>query len=392
MAVREMKPGIYSVGAIDWDRTLFDALIPLPQGTSYNAYIVKGSEKVALIDTVDPSKEEELIHNLRSLGLERIDFVVANHAEQDHSGAIPAVLKGYPEAKVVCTPKCKEILIDLMPSLKEENFLTVGDNQTLSLGQRTLRFLHMPWVHWPETMVTYLEEDRLLFPCDLFGSHLATSDLYAADEVAVYSAAKRYYAEIMMPFRRLIKNYIPKVRELGVEMIAPSHGPIYDKPEFILSAYEDWTSDVPKKEVLLLHVSMHGSTKKMVEHLIDALIQRGVAVKVFDLTREDLGELAMSLVDPATLILASPTVLTTPHPAMLYAVHLSSALRPKVRFAGVIGSYSWGGRMVEIIKEILAPLKVEFLEPVLAKGYPKKEDLRALEELAEKILQRHNQV
>ncbi|MFQ5816141.1 MAG: MBL fold metallo-hydrolase, partial [Candidatus Hydrothermarchaeaceae archaeon] len=160
MAVREIKHGIYSVGAIDWDRRLFDALIPLPDGTSYNSYLIKGSEKTALIDTVDPTMEDVLIDHLNRLGVENIDYVVAHHAEQDHSGSLPRVVEKYAQAKVLATPRCKEMLIDLL-MIPEERFITVNDKETVSLGDRTLEFIHAPWVHWPETMLTYLREDKI---------------------------------------------------------------------------------------------------------------------------------------------------------------------------------------------------------------------------------------
>ena len=207
MKPREIKPGIYWVGVIDWDRRLFDSLIPLPDGTSYNSYLIKGNEKTALIDTVDSTMPDMLLNNLSELGVKSIDYVIANHAEQDHSGAIPQVLEKYPEAKVVCTPKCKDMLIDLL-IIPEEKFITVNDKEAISLGDRTLEFIHAPWVHWPETMLTYLREDKILFPCDFFGSHLATTDLYVTDEGQIYESAKRYYAEIMMPFRTSIQNNI----------------------------------------------------------------------------------------------------------------------------------------------------------------------------------------
>ena len=391
MPLREIKENIWYVGAIDWDRRLFDSLIPLPEGTSYNAYLIKGKEKTALIDTVDPSKEDELFKNLEKLKVEKIDYVIANHGEQDHSGSIPAVLKRFPMAKVICTPKAKEILSDLL-LLKDDDFITVGDGESVSLGDKTLKFMHAPWVHWPETMLTYLVEDKILFPCDLFGSHLATSDLFAVKRDEVYLSAKRYYAEIMMPFRNLIKGHLEKVRKLELDMIAPSHGPIYSEPEFIIKVYEDWVSDEVKNEVVIAHISMHGSTEVMTKYLIDALIEKGISVKVFELTKSDIGALAMALVDPATLVLATPTVLGGPHPNAIYAAYLVSALRPKLRYVGLIGSYSWGGKTADKIKEILSNLKVEFLPPVLAKGYPKEEDFKALDQLAEEIATRHKEL
>ena len=390
MAAREIKPGIYSVGAIDWDRRLFDELIPLPDGTTYNAYLIKGSEKTALIDTVDPTKEHQLTANLQKLGVEKIDYVICNHAEQDHSGAIPTILKLYPEAKVVTNPKCKSMLMDLL-LIPDNKFLAVDEGDTLSLGDRTLEFILAPWVHWPETMFTYLKEDKVLFSCDFLGSHLATSELFVTDEAEVYEAAKRYYAEIMMPFRTSIKKHLERINNLEVEIIAPSHGPVYHSPQFILDAYREWASDDMKNEVIIPYVSMHDSTRKMVDYLVDALIDRGITVKQFDLPKSDIGELAMALVDAATIVIASPTVLVGPHPAAVYAAYLVNALRPKLKFASIIGSYGWGGKMVEQVTGMLSNLKVEILEPVVVKGYPKEGDFKSLDRLADEILKMHKQ-
>jgi flavorubredoxin len=391
MAAREIKPGVFYVGVNHWDRRLFDELIPLPDGTTYNAYILKGSEKIALIDSADPEKQDELIANIKNLHLENIDYLIANHAEQDHSGGIPRVLAEFPDVKVVTNPKCKTMLMDLLP-LAEEKFLVVNDNDTLSLGSRTLKFIIAPWVHWPETMLTYLQEDKILFPCDLFGAHLASSDLYADDQSRVYESAKRYYAEIMMPFRHIIQKHLNRLDEYAIEIIAPSHGPIHKEPKFILDAYRDWTSDKVKNEVVLPYVSMHGSTEKMVKYIIDAFVKRNVTVKPFNLTKTDIGELAIALVDAATIVIATPTVLVGPHPAAVYATYLVSALRPKTKYASVIGSYGWGGKMLEQITGMLGTLKIELLEPVIAKGHPKESDFQALDNLADTILQKHRDI
>ncbi len=390
MKPREIRPGIYRVGAIDWDRRLFDSLIPLPDGTSYNSYLIKGNEKTALIDTVDPSMQSVLINHLNQLGIESIDYVVSNHAEQDHSGAIPYVLEKYPEAKVVCMPKCKGMLIDLL-MIPEDRFITVNDKETISLGDRTLEFIYTPWVHWPETMSTYLREEKILFSCDFFGSHLATSDLYVNDEGQVYEAAKRYYAEIMMPFRTTIQKNLERIKDYVIDLIAPSHGPMYDKPEFILKAYHSWVFDEPKNIVVLPYISMHGSTRKMVEYLIEALAQRDVTVKQFDLAVTDIGKLAMALVDAATVVIGTPTVLAGPHPNVAYAAILTNALRPNLKFISIIGSYGWGGKTVEQLAAMIPSLKVEILEPVLSKGFPKEVDFKALDNLATTIAEKHKE-
>ena len=388
MKPRKIKDGIYWVGAVDWDRRLFDDLIPLPDGTSYNAYLIQGSEKTALIDTVDPDLSRVLLSRLEQLGVEHIDYVIANHAEQDHSGTLPQILERYPEAQVVCTPKCKGMLVDMLLT-PEDRVLAVDDGATLALGDRTLEFIHAPWVHWPETMLTYLQEDKILFPCDLFGSHLATSDLYVTDEGRVYEAAKRYYAEIMMPFRKIIEKHLNKLQGYEISLIAPSHGPMYDRPEFILEAYRDWVLGAPKNIVVLPYISMHGSTRVMVDYLVDALIEKGVAVEKFNLAVTDIGKLAMSLVDAATIVIGSPTVLAGAHPNVVYATYLANALRPKTKFVSIIGSYGWGGKMVKQLAGMIPHLKVEILDPVVIKGSPRDVDFAALDKLATTIAEKH---
>ncbi|MFW6139479.1 MAG: FprA family A-type flavoprotein, partial [Spirochaetota bacterium] len=341
MKTRKITEGVYWAGAVDWDRRLFDSLIPLPDGTSYNAYLIKGTEKTALLDTVDPTKADVLMYQLQRV--EHLDYVVAHHAEQDHSGAIPYVLEKYKNARVVASSKCRTMLVDHL-MVPEERIIVVEDGHTLSLGSKTLKFLYTPWVHWPETMVSYLEEDNILFTCDFFGSHLATSDLYVTDPARVYEAAKRYYAEIMMPFRSIIKKNIKKIENLDIDFIAPSHGPIYNNPEFIMDAYRDWVSDTPRNAVVIPYVSMHGSTRRMVEYLVSELSGRGVTVFQFDLAVTDIGKLAISLVDAASMVIGTPTVHVGPHPVVFYAAHLANALRPKLKYASVVGSYGWSSK------------------------------------------------
>jgi len=386
----ELKPNVLAVGVNDWDRRLFDELIPLPDGTSYNAYLIKGSEKTALLDTVDPSKTTELVENLLRAGAEKVDYVISHHAEQDHSGAIPDILMFYPDAKVVTNPKCKDMLIDHL-GIEDEKFITVEDGQSLSLGDKTLKFIYTPWVHWPETMATYLAEDKILFPCDFFGSHLASSSLFVDDEPAVYEAAKRYYAEIMMPFRSPIKKNLEKIADLEIDMIAPGHGPVYDRPQFIIDAYKDWVGDNVKNEVVVAYVSMHNSTRKMVEHFTGALIDLGISVKQINLVNVDIGKLAIGLVDAATIVIGSPTVLIGAHPLAAQAAILANVLRPKARFATIIGSYGWGGRMVEQLTGMLSNLKIDLIEPVVVKGCPGDEDSAYLDDLAQEILAKHHQ-
>jgi len=388
MRKRQIKERIHWMGAIDWDRRLFDSLIPLPDGTSYNAYLLEGSEKTALLDTVDPPMVDMLMAQLEEVP--KVDFIVSHHAEQDHPGSIVRVLEKFPKAKVVSTPKAKNMLIDFL-RVPEGAFMTVGDGETLSLGDKTLKFIHTPWVHWPETMVTYLEEDRILFSCDFFGSHIAATDLFVTDKGRVYEAAKRYFAEIMMPFRNVIEKNIEKLKTLDIRMIAPSHGQIQDDPSWIMEAYGEWIRSTPKNLVALPYVSMHGSTKQMVDHFTSALVNRGVRVELYNLAVSDIGKLAMALVDAATIVLGTSTVLAGPHPLAAYAAFLANALRPKAKFLSIIGSYGWGGKTVETLAGMIPNLKVEILSPVLCKGLPLETDLKALDNLADAISRKHKE-
>ena len=387
MQFHAIRDNVYVMPSLDWNRRLFDELIPLPDGTTYNSYIVMGNKKTALIDTTDSSMQNELLATLATQDI-HIDYLIANHAEQDHSGSIPAVLTTYPDAQVVCTPKCKSILVDHLQITKEQ-IITVEDGETISLGDKILEFIHAPWVHWPETMLTYLKDEHILFPCDLFGSHLATSALYACNAPAVYESAKRYYAEIMMPFRKQINKHLARLEDVNIDIIAPSHGPLHGNPTFIMDAYREWASDQVKNVVVLPYVSMHGSVEAMVTYFIDALMDRGITVKPFNLTVSDVGELAMALVDAATVVVGSPTVLGGPHPTAVYATYLANALRPKTKYASIIGSYGWGGRMVDRLIDLMGNLKVELLEPVVAKGFPIGEDFASLDALADIIFKRH---
>jgi len=334
MTANELKPNIYNVGAKHFDRRLFDDLIPLPEGTTYNAYLVIGSEKTALVDAVDGSKFYELMKNLKKIKFKTIDYLISNHSEQDHSESIVELIKLYPKAKVVTNAKGKEHLMFHL-QIPEEKFIVKNDGETLSLGDKTLQFIEAPWVHWPETMFTLAMEDKILFSCDLFGTHLAQSETFVTEKAKTYESAKRYYAEIMMPFRKLIQKHIVKLEDYDFDMIAPSHGPIHKDPDFIISAYKDWISDDVKNEVVIPYVSMHHSVKEMVEYLTDALVDRGITVRPFNLTVTDLGDLAIALVDTATIIIGSPTVLTGAHPSAAYATFITNAIKPKAKYASI---------------------------------------------------------
>lgn len=377
---------VYWVGAKDPGRKSFDALIPLPIGTTYNAYLIEGSEKTALLDTVDPSKLDVLFENLQ--GVKKIDYIVSHHAEQDHSGSILKILEKFPGAKVVTTPKGKEFLRDLI-HLEGDRLITVADRETLSLGNLTLEFLYIPWSHWPETMASFLQEESILFPCDLFGSHWSMEGLHEKDLALLESAAKRYYAEIMMPYAPIIKRHLPKLAALKPTLIATSHGPLWTNPHFIMDLYEKWIEEAPQNLVLIPYVSMHGSTKKMVEYVQKGLEKNGIRVIAYDTETYDSGEFAMDLVDAATILFAAPTVVTGIHPYIASIAYLTNILRPKARWSAFMGSYGWGTRADMQLKSILQERSVQMLEPVLCKGLPRQKDYEALDRLIDTISKNH---
>ncbi|OGS08579.1 MAG: MBL fold hydrolase [Elusimicrobia bacterium RIFOXYA12_FULL_51_18] len=381
----ELSKNVFFQQVNHFNRRLFDSLIPLPEGTSYNSYLVKGRDKTALLDTADPEKRETFFDFLKDV--KSLDYVVAHHAEQDHSGSIPFVLEKYPLAKVVANPKCKELLMSHL-QIPAEKFIEVKDYDVLDLGGKTLQFIYTPWVHWPETMVTYLKEDRILFSCDFFGSHLATGAVFSEENI-VHDPMKRYYAEIMMPFRTNIKSNLEKLKGLDLAMIAPSHGPVHKNVAFVKGLYQDWAVGDTKNNVLVAYVSMHGSTAMLVNRLVSRLQELGVAVEKLNLEQLDEGRVAMALVDASTIVIGTPTVLAGPHPKAVYGAYLANALRPKAKFVSVVGSYGWGGKAVEIIAGMIPNIKAEVLKPVMIKGRPTEADLAQIDELAALIAEKH---
>ena len=387
MSVLAISDHVFEVGASHPDRELFDCLMPTPHGTTYNAYLVIGTEKTALIDAVDPEKTEILLKNLRDSGVDRIDYLINLHTEQDHSGSNAAVLRRFPMARLVANAKVREMMATHIHQNPDEVML-VGEGDRLELGGKTLRFMMIPFAHWPDNYMAYLEEDSILFSSDLFGSHYATSKAFSTSSTEQRMAAKAYYAEIMMPFRSHIAKYTARVRELAPRLIAPAHGPVWYDPEVVLSRYEKWTSDGVKKMVAIPYISMHDSTRVMIEHLAVKLSQLGISVVARDLGHRpdsltiETGHYIMDLVDAAGVIMATPTVLGGPHPNMAYAALITNAVKPKTRFFALVGSYGWGTRVDETMASLTAGVKAERLPTVLVKGLPLAEDFARLDALA----------
>ncbi len=388
LKIKPIKNNVFFIGSKDGNRKLFDQLIPLPQGTTYNSYLVKGSEKTAIVDTDYPKKLDEYKKRLEENNITKVDYIISNHAEQDHSGGIPMLLEMFPEAKVVTNTKVKENVINML-HVDESRFIVINDGDELSLGDKTFQFIIAPFVHWPDTMFSYLKEDKMLFTCDFLGAHYTKHELFADYTDELKEAAKRYYAEIIMPFRNFAKKYTDKVKSMDVEIILPSHGPVYDKPEWILDLYADWTSDRVENKVVIPYVSMYDSTTMLVDRLSERLTNAGIEVKLFDLVHCDEGALSMELVDCATVVLGSSMVLAGPHPAAVTAAYLVNALRPKLRYYSIIGSYGWGGNLEGTIEKMFTIIKPEKLDYVIVKGQPRKEDFDKIDVLANQIIEKH---
>jgi flavorubredoxin len=317
----------------------------------------------------------------------QIDYVVMNHAEPDHAGAIPHILAVNDKAKLVCT-KIGAQAAQIYFRVPEERITLVKDNYAIELGGKTLKFIEAPMLHWPETMFTYLPQDKILFTCDFFGMHTAYG--FYDDEVdELNSFAQRYFGEIMMPYRSLGLRAIEKIKNFEIEMIAPSHGPIHKNPERILENYAKWTRGETKEKVILVYVSMWKSTEKMISQIAETLLQKGVYVNIHNLANADLGEIAKDLVDARAIVLGTPTVLGKMHPLAVYAAHLVKVLKPPLKFGAVLTSYGWGKGALAHAVELLGPTGLEVVGAIEVNGPPTESDLEKVrligEGLAEKI-------
>ncbi|MCQ5340543.1 MAG: FprA family A-type flavoprotein [Candidatus Methanomethylicia archaeon] len=382
--ILKIKENVYWIGARDWNRRIFDALIPLPKGTSYNAYLIIGNKSKALIDTVNPGFEEELEEKIRSLiPLEDLDYVVMNHAEPDHAGAIPYIMKIASKAKLITSNKGAK-MAQIYYNIPQERIIIIKDNDTISLGDKTLRFIEAPMLHWPETIFTYLEEDGILFPCDFFGAHLANG-VYS-DEIEDYLVhAQRYWGEIMMPFRIMAQKALEKIANLNINIIAPSHGPIHRRPEIILNAYKRWAYGETHQKVTIAYVSMWNNTDTMVKQIADTLLSEGIEVTFHNLVVADIGDIAKDLVDSRAIVLGAPTVLGGAHPLAVYATYLLKALRPPIKFAIILSSYGWGGGAIRQIQEILNGFKIDIVGTLEINGPPTEEHIQQIIKIAKDL-------
>jgi len=382
--VIELSNNVYWIGIRDWNRRLFDALIPLPRGTTYNSYLVVGTEKKAIIDTANPGFEKEWTEKIAKIvDPSEVDYVIMNHAEPDHAGSIPHIMAINSKAKLVTTTRGTK-MAQTFYNVPQERIKSVVDGETINLGNKTLRFIEAPMLHWPETMFTYLAEDQVLFPCDFFGAHVSEG-IYDDQVEDLLVFAQKYFGEIMMPFRPNAQKGLEKIKDLPIKLIAPSHGPIHRNPEHILNAYKSWSNGEMKQKVTIVYVTMWNSTEKMIKPIEDTLMSEGIEIAKYHLPVADIGDLAKDLVDSKAIILGTPTVLAAAHPLGMYAAYLAKVLRPPAKFAVVLSSYGWGGGAVRHIQETLGPTKMEIVGAMEINGPPTEADTAKIVEIGKTL-------
>lgn len=379
----EISENVFAVGARDWNRRMFDALIPLPRGTSFNSYLVKGNEKTALIDSVGPGFENELLEKLKSLtDLSNLDYIVMNHAEPDHSKALGDVIRS--GRAILLTTEKGAPMAARFSGVPEARIKTVKDGDKIDLGGKTLRFIESPWLHWPETMFTYLEENKVLFSCDFFGAH-AADGIYDDDIPEIIGLAKSYFAEIMMPMRVFCKKGLDKVATLDIAMIAPSHGPVYKNPSRIIDSYRSWVAGETQRKAIIAYITMWGSTEAMVKSMAESLGRESVAVKLYNLAQYDMGLLAEDLVDTPAIVIGSPTVLGGLHPYVTNALNVIKLLKPPLKFGAILNSYGWGKGAVKQGTEFFENAKIELTGFVESYGPPAADEHQKIAELAAQL-------
>jgi flavorubredoxin len=374
----EIKKGIYWVGAIDWNvRSFHGHTYNTAKGTTYNSYLIV-DEKIALVDTVYGPFADELTGNIRAIvPPENIDYVIANHVEIDHSGAMPAVMELCPKAKVLGTAKCKEGLYRYY--YKDWDFQVVKTGDKLSLGKKTLTFLEAPMLHWPDSMFTYCPEETLLMPNDAFGQHYASSERFddEVDHCALVDEAAKYYANILWPLSSLVLKKIEEVQRLKIpiSMIAPSHGIIWRKdPGKILSSYVAWAKNTTTRKAVIAYETMWGSTAKMADAILKGLADSGVSVRLFDVNSSDRTEVIKEMLDAKLFLIGSSTHDNDMLPAIAGFLEFLNGLKPKGRLGAAFGSYGWAGGAVGNIERILKEAGVESAAPSLSARFAPDED------------------
>jgi flavorubredoxin len=385
----KISDSVYWVGALDWSLRNFHG-IATPEGGTYNAYLIIGEENF-LIDTVKPEFFNEHLKRITSVvNPNKINYVILNHSEIDHSGSIPEILKLTNKAKLITTEKGKEYLSRIFFNVNIP-FLTVKDGEEIG----DLKFIEAPMLHWPETMMTYMKSEGILFSCDLFGAQIADSRMFADLIPNIMNYVKRYYAFIFRPFTHAVLNGIKKIENLKINMIAPSHGPIWriqTQIKELMENYVKWSVNPEKEKAVVLYAGIWGGTRKMAEAIADGLSSLNIETKIYDLTDLTLiqwSDLMADLMEAKALAIGSNTLIGQMFPTVKVALQLLKYINPKGKIGFVFGSYGWVGGAVKAIENELKNMGLNLIESFEAQFAPNENDIKKCfmlgEELAKKI-------
>lgn len=391
MTIRCVADGVFYVGVDDLELDIFESLWPLPNGVSYNSYLVVGSDKTALIDTVNARFSKQLLDNVaEALRGRELNYVVLNHMEHDHSGSLPHVLEAYPNAIVVGTPMAMSMAKSFYGVA--DRYIAVKDGDVISLGGKTLKFIHAPWLHWPETMVTYLLENRILFSCDAFGSFGALRNKLFDEEVDMklyLDEAKRYFSNIVAPVASYVLKAIEKLGSLKIDILAPSHGPLYKRPHEIIRFYVDWSKPKFEPKVVIAYSSMYGNVEKMASEVARGVKSKGVRSILVDLSRTHISYVLKEVIDAPSIAIGSPTYDGDLHPHVKAFIDYLAIKKIKQRNVGIFVVYAWGSNVHKRMVEMLVAQGNDIVEPVIvAKTSPNEEILKQCREVGERLAEK----
>lgn len=376
--VRDIAEGVILFRILNRVTEKFENFWPIPKGTSYNFYIVRGKDRTALIDGADARFSDEFFRALEErIEVEEIDYVITQHAEPDHSGTLAEVMRRASGAELLGTKQALAIGASLS-NYPLERAREIRDSERLELGGKTLRFVVAPMIHWPDTMMTFLEEDRILFTCDLFGSHGASEKVYFDEDD--FELAD-YYASILMPFSAMVANALQKVRALEPRVLAPSHGALHRHVDPILRTYEDWASWKPKGRALIVVGSQYGNSETLAREAADGLREEGIEATLVDSSYAHPDDLLALTLESSAILIVSSTHNGRPFLGVRYYLDLLEEYKPKNRVFGVIGAFGWGGGAGKYIKDFLESLKIPVVAYMEAKGKPGERELKEAREI-----------
>ena len=384
----EVAPNIFDVGVMDWNIRDFHGYSTY-RGTTYSAYLIM-DEKITLIDTVKRDFADDLIHNISQVvDPKKIDYVISNHTEMDHSSGLPRVMHKIGEDKpLYCSKMGQKNLSRHFP--QKWNYNPVENGGELSIGKRTFTFLETRMLHWPDSMFTYLKEDKILFSSDAFGQHFAGPQRFD-DEIGedIMPDARKYFANILLLYSPLILKLVDTVTKMGLvlDMICPDHGIIWRKdPSKIINAYVEWSQQEPKRKALVIYDTMWHSTEIMAEAIVEALVQGGVDAKPMHLRSWHRSDIITEVLDAGAIIIGSPTLNNGLFPTVSDFLTYMKGLKPKNKIGAAFGSYGWSGESVKLVNKELEEMNFKIIDPGLKIQYiPDEKGLEACYELGTKI-------